>query len=114
MERLKSYLISHEPFLSDKADSLAWKASSSSMFTVSSAYNRSSVGQGLGTSRLIWNNISPPKVQFFGWLAWKGRVKSKAFLQRVGGLNHEARTNCSFCNYELETMCHVLLQCPFV
>ncbi|CAL5401403.1 unnamed protein product [Camellia sinensis] len=114
MERLQSILFSYDPSLSEKADALAWKASSSGVFTVNSMYNRRCVEQCLETSRLIWNNISPPKVQFFGWLAWKGRIKSRAFLQRVRCLSDEAQLNCVFCSCEVESGCHVLVQCPFV
>lgn len=53
-------------------------------------------------------------MQFFGWLAWKGRIKSRAFLQHVGCLSQDASTECVFCGCAVETDCHVLVQCRFV
>ncbi|KAL7167071.1 hypothetical protein ACSBR2_037692 [Camellia fascicularis] len=111
--RLRSYLSSLEPILSDKMDSLVWSASSTGVFTVNSAYCRNDVGQGLGFTKWIWNNISLPKVKFFGWLVWKGKIKTKAFLQRWLVLVRMLETECVFCGCGVETDCHVLLQCQF-
>lgn len=63
--------------------------------------------------RFIWNNISPPKVQFLSWLVWKGRVKTSVFLHHIGVLRGEDVTQCIFCKSDLETVNHVLLLCPF-
>ncbi|CAL5420590.1 unnamed protein product [Camellia sinensis] len=113
LERLRAYLIAHEPILTDSVDSLVWKASISGMFTVQSVYSRNDAAQGSEDVRWIWQNLSPPRVQFFGWLVWKGRIKSRAFLQRIGCLSQDATTECVFCGCAVETDCHVLLQCMF-
>ncbi|XP_028085089.1 uncharacterized protein LOC114286192 [Camellia sinensis] len=97
----------------NSVDSLVWKASSSGMFTVKSVYNRNYAAQGSEDVRWIWQNLSPPRVQFFGWLVWKGRIKSSTFLQRIGCLSQDATTECVFCDCAVETDCHVLLQCMF-
>ncbi|KAL7212832.1 hypothetical protein ACSBR2_015510 [Camellia fascicularis] len=50
-------------------DRAAWKASSLGIFSTASMYNwlESANGPISKTSRLLWQNIAPPKVQFFGW-----------------------------------------------
>ncbi|XP_028057000.1 uncharacterized protein LOC114260993 [Camellia sinensis] len=76
-----------------------WAASSIGMFSVSS---------------LIWNNVLPPKMQFFGWLMWKHKIKTSVFLQKIGVLTGGVSTLCYFCKEEEESVRHVLLHCPFV
>lgn len=71
-------------------------------------------GPKLYVTWLIWNNSSPPKVKLFTWLAWKGRVKTTVFLQRIGVLSNNVCTNCVFCRDGLESVNHILLLCPFV
>lgn len=44
----------------------------------------------------IWKNIAPPKVQFMSWLAWRGRMKSAAFMQTVRVLKPNASILCVF------------------
>lgn len=56
----------------------------------------------------------PPKVQFFGWLAWKRRIKTSDYLQRIGILVNISNLHCVFCNVEVETDNHVLLHCSFI
>ncbi|XP_028115144.1 uncharacterized protein LOC114313033 [Camellia sinensis] len=53
VERLRSYLTSLGPILSDIDDSLVWNASSLGMFTINSAYCMSDMRQGLGSARWI-------------------------------------------------------------
>ncbi|XP_028081997.1 uncharacterized protein LOC114283395 [Camellia sinensis] len=60
-------------------------------------------------SKLVWVNYLPPKVQLFGWLAWKHKVKPSDFLQRIGILDGSVSYQCAFCNNELETVQHVLI-----
>ncbi|XP_028115045.1 uncharacterized protein LOC114312955 [Camellia sinensis] len=62
----------------------------------------------------IWNNFAPPKVQFFGWLAWLGKVKTSYFLHRIGILTGNVNLGCVFCHIEVESVEHILLHCPFV
>ncbi|CAL5366166.1 unnamed protein product [Camellia sinensis] len=57
-------------------------------------------------SKLVWVNYLPPKVQLFGWLAWKHKVKPSDFLQRIGILDGSVSYQCAFCNNELETVQH--------
>lgn len=108
-------LLSSAPFLIPaSANSLVWSAGSCS-FSVSSLYSFSSSlhGPNLSITKFIWSNIFPPKVHFFGWLAWKNRIKSAVFLQILGILGPSASTSCSFCNSALESAQHILLHCPF-
>lgn len=77
-------------------DRAVWKASSSGIFSTASMYNwlESANGPISKISRLLWQNIAPPKVQFFGWGAWKGKVKTSVFLKRIDILNGSTSTSC--------------------
>ncbi|XP_028093879.1 uncharacterized protein LOC114293964 [Camellia sinensis] len=96
-------------------DGLSWAADRSGIFTVSSVYKWSELPSNLPTKvvDLIWKNAAPPKVQFFAWLAWKGRIKTSTFLQSIGILSANSDVNCVFCMKERETASHVLLCCMF-
>ncbi|XP_028124098.1 uncharacterized protein LOC114321151 [Camellia sinensis] len=63
---------------------------------------------------VVWNNCAPPKVKFFGWLTWQGKVKTSSFLRRIGILAAFANVGCVFCQNEKEPVNHILLSCPFV
>lgn len=65
-------------------------------------------------TRWLWKAAAPPKIQFFGWLAWRGRVKTAAFLQRIGVLDGNADILCAFCREEIEIVNYVLLHCPMI
>lgn len=111
-------LLSPAPSLRlDCVDSLAWMAAAagSGMFTVSSLYSFSSslLGLQLVLSKFVWNHSLPPKVLFFGWLAWKNRIKSSEFLRNLGILGHNISTSCIFCNSAPESAQHLLLHCSF-
>ena len=51
---------------------------------------------------------------FFGWLAWKDRVKTSVFLKRIGVLSSSTSSLCLFCKNEVKTTKHVLLFYPLV
>ncbi|GMP23311.1 hypothetical protein CsSME_00000957 [Camellia sinensis var. sinensis] len=71
-------------------------------------------GEQSTVSKLVWVNYLPPKVKFFGWLAWKHKVKPFDFLQRIGILDGSVSYQCAFCSNTLETVQHVLILCPLV
>ncbi|XP_028071421.1 uncharacterized protein LOC114273801 [Camellia sinensis] len=112
--RLMDKLNSNTPCLTEKADALVWKASSNGLFNTAAVYNKLTSGQVLPATELIWKNVSPPKVKFFCWLVWKGRIKSRAYLQSLGLMDQNTRSDCVFCNEELESLNHVMLLCPVV
>lgn len=99
--------------LSERVDRLQWMASSSGQFSVSSLYYMLDTSESCSVTKIIWNNLSPPKVQFFGWLAWKGRRKTSYFLRRIGVLGPGASVLCQFCQLEDEVVSHLLLWCSF-
>ncbi|GMP35715.1 hypothetical protein CsSME_00008056 [Camellia sinensis var. sinensis] len=91
-------------------------ADPSELFSVASVYSwsESLLGPVVAVAGSIWNNFAPPKVQFFGWLAWLGKVKTSSFLHRIGILDGSANLACVFCQNEIETVDHIFLFCPFV
>lgn len=97
-------------------DYTRWVITASGTFSVSSLYFISSLAGATHPilSKQVWSSVLPPKVQFFGWLAWKQKVKTAAFLQRIGILNGTSSMACSFSKNFEESVFHVLLHCPFV
>ncbi|KAL7201279.1 hypothetical protein ACSBR1_033060 [Camellia fascicularis] len=87
----------------------------SGIFTVSSLYSFSTslLGPLLSLSKFIWNHILPPKALFFGWLAWKYKIKTSEFLHNLVILGNNLSTSCIFCNAAPEFAQHILLHCSF-
>ncbi|CAL5348977.1 unnamed protein product [Camellia sinensis] len=96
-------------------DSLVWSSSTSGPFSAASLYSHSTslLGPDLPITKFIWCNLLPPKVHFFGWLAWRNRVKIADFLHNHGILGSNVSTSCTFCNSAVESSSHALLHCPF-
>ncbi|KAL7239755.1 hypothetical protein ACSBR2_005600 [Camellia fascicularis] len=110
--RLVNVLSSSPPLCLDDVDCQVWANGS---FSVSALYSFSSslLGPQLRIGKFVWYNALPPKVLFFGWLAWKNRIKSAEFLHKIGILSSNASSLCPFCSTKVETVVHVLLHCPF-
>lgn len=66
--------------LSEK-DKPRWLACQTGKSFVASLYRHCELGSGVAvsSSRLVWTKYLPLKVQFFGWLAWKHKVKNFCF-----------------------------------
>lgn len=110
-------LLSEAPILNPTAeDSCLWLASSLKEFSVASVWQRVEAAKGpmLSISKVLWKNSTPPKVQFFSWLAWRGRIKSAELMHRIGVLNDNVSSLCVFCKAEVKTADHVLLLCPLI
>ncbi|KAL7193860.1 hypothetical protein ACSBR2_025489 [Camellia fascicularis] len=75
-------------------DRVLWLASKSGQSFVSTLHKHTDFehGEVNNSSRLVWIKYLPPKVQFFGWLAWKHKVKTSVFLHRIGVLEDSAHT----------------------
>lgn len=87
MSRLKVHL-SSSPFLRENVvDSLRWNADPSGVFSVSSAYHWFELGFGptCMVSNSLWKAAAPPRAQFFGWLVWRGRIKTASFFKKELG-----------------------------
>ncbi|XP_028056520.1 uncharacterized protein LOC114260570 [Camellia sinensis] len=114
--RLHSFLINASEMRATKPDVWKWKADPSGVVSVASVYKRYEffLGSVRKMAVVVWNNCAPPKVKFFGWLAWQGNVKTSSFLQRIGILDASAIVGCVFCENEVESVNHILLFCPFV
>lgn len=95
-------------------DCLHWEVNSSGQFTVASVWKwlQADRGPDLCIAKRLWKSVAPPKVQFFGWLAWRGRVKTAEFLRRIGVLDDQVSILCAFCSNAVESVSHVLLHCP--
>ncbi|KAF5933212.1 hypothetical protein HYC85_029383 [Camellia sinensis] len=71
-KRLFNLLNNAPPLCPNRSDELKWRADPTELFSVASAYKwcESHMGPVVPVADLIWNNFAPPRVQFFGWLAW--------------------------------------------
>ncbi|KAL7215451.1 hypothetical protein ACSBR1_027587 [Camellia fascicularis] len=103
----------------NQVDRPVWSASNSGQFSIASLYKLvvGNLGPTLSVNKLVWLKFIPPKVQVFGWMAWKKRIKTKEFLQRLGILTVNGSNLCNlcvFCKSEFESVNHVLVCCPFV
>lgn len=97
-------------------DSCSWLAEKSGQFSVATVWRwrDAASGNGLVVPAGVWVRLAPPTMQFFCWLAWRGRVKTSSYLQRIGALHLSASNLYVFCQAEIETVEHVLLLCPLV
>ncbi|XP_028053421.1 uncharacterized protein LOC114257814 [Camellia sinensis] len=84
LSRLLVHLSSTPLLKANVANCLTWNTDTSGCFSVSSAYQWFELGFGSTSliSRSLWKAPSPPRAQFFGWLVWRGRIKSAS----CGGL----------------------------
>ncbi|KAI7982865.1 hypothetical protein LOK49_LG15G02149 [Camellia lanceoleosa] len=64
-------------------------------------------------SKMIWQSVSTPRAKAFVWLAWRQRLKTSSFLQRIGVIPAVANTQCVFWKAEADSVNRVLLWCPF-
>ncbi|KAL7212853.1 hypothetical protein ACSBR2_015530 [Camellia fascicularis] len=98
----------------DLHDVVRWIASSSGECSVASVRNwfELNYGPSLLVPRLLWNNVAPPKAQFMSWLAWRGRVKTTGFMQRLGVLGRNVENVCPFCSSAVEFVDLLFVQCP--
>ncbi|XP_028085058.1 uncharacterized protein LOC114321437 [Camellia sinensis] len=97
-------------------DSCSWLANSSGVFSVASVWQmiKAAKRSMLNISKVQWKNSAPPKVQFFSWLACRGRINFAEFMHRIGVLNDNVSSLCVFCKAEVETPDHVLLLCLLI
>lgn len=95
-------------------DCLHWGVNSSGLFTMAYVWKWLQVNRGpdLCVAKRLWKSVAPPKMQFFGWLAWRGRVKTVEFLHRIGVLDDQVSVLCPLCTNAVESISHVLLHCP--
>ncbi|KAL7169038.1 hypothetical protein ACSBR2_034130 [Camellia fascicularis] len=114
LQRLMGLLETSTLGSSDCVDSCSWLANSSGQFSVSSMRRwwDTAIGTGQVVPKGVWVGLAPPKVQFFCWLAWRGKVKTSNFLQRIGVLHASVNNICVFCQADVESLNHVLLFCP--
>ncbi|XP_028085076.1 uncharacterized protein LOC114286179 [Camellia sinensis] len=103
-------VLKDDPYLRINVEDCAtWNGSACGSLKASVLYKFSDsfFGPYLTLSKFVWNTVFPPKVQFFGWLAWRNRVKTRDFLQHIGILNSSASILCAFCKNENESAAYL-------
>jgi hypothetical protein len=97
--------------LSDQPDQLVWKWTASGIYTANSCYLATFHGSTPSCSwKLVWKTWAPPKVKFFHWLANMDRCWTAERLARHGLPHHQ---RCLLCDQAMESMRHLMLECPF-
>ncbi|WVZ96688.1 hypothetical protein U9M48_042292 [Paspalum notatum var. saurae] len=92
-------------------DSITWKWTPDSIFSVKSAYR----AQFLGSFRhlkadLIWKARAKPKCKFFAWILLQNKILTADNLAVRGWPHQQA---CTLCYGPMETGLHLSLHCPF-
>ncbi|XP_028103030.1 uncharacterized protein LOC114302231 [Camellia sinensis] len=116
LQRLFELLESSPALRVETEDSCSWLASTSGQFSVFSVWSWWIAGKsyGMRVPAGVWVSLAPPKMQFFYWLAWRGRIKTSSFLHMIEVLPPNVETQCVFCQTEVESLEHMLLFCPQV
>lgn len=99
-----------------RSDTLRWVANQSLAFSVNSMYK--CIEADVERLRIdllpLWKNHAPPKVQFFGWLAVLGRIKTAKLLFSLGIFSDFNDSLCHFCGAASESVEHLFLHCKVV
>ena len=107
----KSGIESSTQILVTTPDQLCWKWAAGGTYSAKSCYLATFQGSTTSCSwKMIWKNWAPPRVKFFHWLADQDRCWTTERLARHG-LPHHPR--CTLCDQAVETIHHLMLQCPF-
>ena len=92
-------------------DSIRWRWTTNGVYIARSAYQFQFLTCRLSNyPQLIWSSQTPPKCQFFAWLAIQGRCSTADILQKKG---IACNPICQLCHLHQETALHMLGQCPF-
>jgi hypothetical protein len=95
----------------DVADTVAWRCSSSGVYSASSAYAALLHGQtSLFGAKEVWKTRAPMEHKFFLWLVLQDRCWTSESLQRHG---LDKNGPCAFCVQSPELIDHLLLYCIF-
>ena len=100
------------PFSNKFEDRLAWKYSAKGDFDLKNAYllAMDSTGEAPFKWQWIWKLKIVPKIQLFVWKCMHRSLRvNQCLLER--GLPMDAC--CPWCHYEVESILHVLRDCPF-
>lgn len=93
------------------SDSVKWTPNRSGNFSIASAYESTySRGNEVQWHGLVWNKMSIPKCSFILWLACRKALVTKDKLFDWGVVDNKA---CLLCNSGIETIKHILMECPF-
>ena len=58
---------------------------------------------------MIWNSCVPPKVCFYAWLVWWGKVLAMEHLKKRG---FQLASRCPLCGKAEEELNHILIHLP--
>ena len=93
-------------------DRLLWKGDKIGLFLVKANFVLLEGGNLRTVSmKMIWNNCVPPKVSFFAWEVWWGKVLTMEQLKKRG---FHMASRCHLCGKVEEDLDHLLVHHPSV
>lgn len=97
--------------LTEDEDKISWALTANSTYSMRSAYEVQFYG--LSESPLlhrVWEIKAEGKINFFLWLILQNMVSTADHLATRGWPHNDL---CSLCDQEVESIKHLLLECPF-
>ena len=89
-----------------------WKVDKKGVYTVRTNVALSEDKPGRpAPMKMLWNSCVSPKVSFFPWEAWWGKVLTSMHLTKRG---FQMASTCPLCGKANEELKHLLIHCPSV
>lgn len=103
----------------EEMDTWWWEPSPDGRYCTKKAYDwlvQHEVGGDLEESEtfsLVWNKLSPPKVNVHVWRVLHNKLPTRSNLRRRNIIPDSGGCRCVFYDNDMENMKHVLFECPF-
>lgn len=91
---------------SSSIDMLIWSSSSKSVFEVRSCYDIMGESSEVSFPWKVWSTKAPPRVSFFVWLAFLGKIMTSDNIRRRGMILVD---RCTMCKADNETISHLFI-----
>ena len=96
----------------EEKDKLFWKGDKECTYTVKANVTRlEKVSGRTAPMNMLWNSCVPPKVCFYAWEVWWGKVFTTKHLKKWG---FQLANRCPLCGKAEEELNHILIHCPSV
>ena len=93
-------------------DRLFWKGNPNGSYSVRANVTLlEDVSESKSPWKPLWNSLVPPKVSFFAWEVWWGKILTKEHLKKRG---FQLASRCPLCGEDEEYLNHPLLLCPMI
>ena len=105
-------LLSSRLVKQEEKDKLFWKGDKEGRYTDKANVVRLEKVSGWSAPvNMLWNSCVPPKVCFYAWEVWWGKVLTMKHLKKRG---FQLASRCPLCGKAEEELNHILIYCPTV